>query len=197
MLLDDNTQKGRNRQLALGGLMSALAIVFLTLTSVVPTLKFTMLVLASISVGVVVVECGVRYATLVYVVVSVISFFTVPYKSLPLLFLFFFGIYPIIKLKFESRFNKWLSYAAKLIWLNLFAFILYIVVSNFLKFVASEIVVMFKNLTEMINTYIGDNSIVILLVGVILLNIAFFVYDFVFSNVMIYYEDKIKSRIKF
>lgn len=82
--------------------MGALALVCLLLT-VFPFATYALPALASVFLLPVVIECGKRWALAVYAAVSLLALLIVPDIEARLLFVFFFGYYPIIKSWAEQR----------------------------------------------------------------------------------------------
>ncbi len=82
--------------------MGALALVCLLLT-VFPFATYALPALASVFLMPVVIECGKRWALAVYAAVSLLALLIVSDMEARLLFVFFFGYYPIIKSWAEQR----------------------------------------------------------------------------------------------
>ena len=87
--------------LALCSVLSALGVILIYLGSVFDVLDMSMAVLASLTVIVLVIECGGAYPWLVYAVTSILSLILVPNKASVLSYAFFMGFYPIVKEKIE------------------------------------------------------------------------------------------------
>lgn len=82
--------------------MAALALVCLLLT-VFPFATYSLPLLASVFLMPVVIECGKRWALVVYIAVGLLALLVVPDMEARLLFVFFFGYYPIVKSWAEQR----------------------------------------------------------------------------------------------
>ncbi|MBE6837692.1 MAG: hypothetical protein E7509_06880 [Ruminococcus sp.] len=96
---------------ALGGVCSALAIVLMLITAVVPVLDFAMPAAAGVLMAVIVIEINKKWAVVTYVAVSLVSLLVVPNKEVGLLFAMFMGYYPILKAlleKPESMSTQWI-----------------------------------------------------------------------------------------
>ncbi len=106
--------KTTTRALTLGGLLSALSLLFLVIGAVSPTADLSLYALSSLPVAVAVIELGQRRAWLVYLVISLIGL-AWPGLAFTYLFAFFFGLFPILKAVFESRLNRALAALAKLV----------------------------------------------------------------------------------
>ncbi len=110
------------KQLAYGGVFSALSFVLLFLACVVPTLEMTFYAAASMMPAFMILEYAFssKKATatpgvLVYVTTVILGFLLIPNKVAILPYALFFGIYGIIKYYIEKFGNRWVMLALKLI----------------------------------------------------------------------------------
>ena len=103
-----------SRQLAVGAVVSALAVVLLYISCLLPTLQLTVIAAAGILSAAVLIECGAARAALVYAAVTVLAFLLLPDKSSALFYALFFGHYPIVKYELERINRPALCWAAKL-----------------------------------------------------------------------------------
>ncbi len=103
----------RTARIAWCGMMGALASVCLLLT-VFPFATYALPALASVFLLPVVIECGRRWAVAVYAVVSVLSFLIAPDMEARMLFVLFFGYYPIVKSWTESHCRRVTEWVCKL-----------------------------------------------------------------------------------
>jgi len=108
----------KTRVLTMSALISALAVLTLYFASVWPTGRIGLVALASVFTAAAVVEGGVRPGIGVYVVSSVIALLLVPERSTTLLYIVFFGYYPILKSLFERVRGTALQWLLKLLVLN-------------------------------------------------------------------------------
>ncbi len=123
--------KEKSMHIAIGGVFSALCLLFMFMSAIIPLASFTMPMLAGAALAVVVIENGVRTAALVYFSVSILSAFIVPELDAKLLFILFFGYYSIILPYLDKIRRRWRRVAAKLLIYNA-AMILWYVVSTVL-----------------------------------------------------------------
>lgn len=93
---------GRTRQLALGGLSSALILLSLAAATFLPTAKLALFSLGSLALAVAVIELGQPFAWLVYLAVSLLAL-AWPGLASSWPFLLFFGPYPLIRAVIDSR----------------------------------------------------------------------------------------------
>jgi hypothetical protein len=104
----------RSSQIALGGIFSALCLVLMFMTGLVPFATYALPALAGAMLVAVVIEIGSKMAVLAYIGVSILSVFVVPDREAAMMFLVFFGYYPILKEKMESIPSRMAEYALKL-----------------------------------------------------------------------------------
>ncbi|MBQ9964586.1 MAG: hypothetical protein IJP14_05650 [Clostridia bacterium] len=100
-------------RVALGGILSALSLLILCLT-IFPFATYALPPLAGIALIPLVIECGKKWAFLAYAAVSLLALLIVPDMEAKLLFVAFFGYYPIIKAVFESFHSRLLEWVTKL-----------------------------------------------------------------------------------
>lgn len=95
------------KKIALSGILSALAVTLMAAGSLSEYLDAPSAVLASFAVAITVIEVGGYFPALVYLSVSALSLLLIPNKFGVVMFLCFFGYYPIVKLKMDtSRLSK-------------------------------------------------------------------------------------------
>ena len=109
------------KQIALGGMMAALALVIMNLGGLIPTATFVCPMLCCLILQVVRKLCGDRIAWAWYGAVSILSLLVGPDKEAAAVFLFL-GYYPIIKPKFDKSKFKWLW---KLLYFNAVILLMY------------------------------------------------------------------------
>lgn len=109
----------KSYKIALGGIVSALCIVLMFLSDLLPVGVYAFPIFAGVLIVSVVIESGYPFAFLVYTCVSLLSFFLVQNKEAVLYFIAFFGFYPIIKGLIEKIKNKLIQYVLKYIIFNI------------------------------------------------------------------------------
>ena len=109
----------KTRRLTLSALFSALAFAFLYFSSIWPTGQPGLVAAASLFVAAAVVEAGPVYGLYVFLVSSALSLVFTPNRLPTLLYISFFGHYPIIKSLIERLRMVWLQWALKLMVFNL------------------------------------------------------------------------------
>lgn len=168
--------KERTRKLAVSGILTALIIVSLVLESIVPTGKLGFYVLAAFILAVVILEAGVPWGWISYIVTCLSSFMIVPEKLNILPYVLFFGIYSLLKFHIESLRKTWLEIVLKLAAFNAFLWPAWSIVRFFLP----------PSLIE---------GIGVIIAGVVL-QIAFILYDILFTTWIRYYLEKISPRVR-
>lgn len=127
MLLSDNGGRknlSHASKTALGGMMSALSVIVL-IPSALEILVYVLPMLAGLITMLCVIELSKKWALGVYAATSAISLLIVPNKEAVVMYVAFFGYYPIIKAVFESKLPKALEYLLKFIVFNLSIVIAY------------------------------------------------------------------------
>lgn len=92
-------------KVALGGVLGALSLVCMLLT-IIPTATYALPAIAGVMLMPLVVEWGARFGLTVYAAVSVLALIMAPDKEAALLFVAFFGHYPIIKSLIEKHIRQ-------------------------------------------------------------------------------------------
>ena len=105
-------------KVALGGIVTALSVVCMLLTGLIPMGTFALPGLAGLFLVVIVIELGRKWAWMVYFAVSVLSILFAADKEAALLFVLFLGYYPILKAVLERIRAKWLQIVFKLLIFN-------------------------------------------------------------------------------
>lgn len=99
-------------KIALGGVMASICLMFMFLTSVFPLLAMAIPIYTGALLIIVAVEISSSWAFLTYAAVAVLSLFVTPDKEAAVLFIMFFGYYPILRRILEDKIKfkplKWL-----------------------------------------------------------------------------------------
>ncbi|MBP0972296.1 MAG: hypothetical protein J5851_00150 [Oscillospiraceae bacterium] len=169
-------------RVALGGIVSAFCLMGMFLTGVFPLLYLVLPMLAGLLLLIVVEEVGTEWAWLTYFAVGLLSLFVTFDKEAALIFIMFFGCYPILKLYINRIPTKWLRLIVKLLFFNL------CMVAYF------NLTVYVFGLTELMEAFEdwGKYGGAILLA---ILNPFFLMYDLSLTNMMVLYRKWLKPRI--
>ena len=170
----------KSGKIALGGLLTALGLVLMFLTGLIPIGTYALPAIAGVLLIVAVIEIGAKWAWMIYAAVAVLSLLFAPDKEAALLFVFFFGYYPVLKSYLERISNKALS------WISKFAVFNAAVVACFL------LAVNFLQLPEDSFTIFG---IYLPWVFLILGNVVFLIYDIALSGLVVTYVENLHHRV--
>lgn len=94
-----NIQSGK---VAFGGILVALGVVCMLLTNFIPFATYALPVLAGLTVMLAVIELDKRWAMMIYAATALVSLLLVSDVEAKLIYLMFFGYYPVLKSIFES-----------------------------------------------------------------------------------------------
>lgn len=159
-------REGFSREIALSGILAALAIVIMCLGGLIPVATYVCPVLCAIICFLVHRFCGKRYAWSWYAAVSILSILMGPDKEAALVFVFL-GYYPIIKPLFDRvRFGIIL----KILFFNFSTVVVYLLMIFVLGF-------------ESVISELAGIGYLWLFVLLILGNITFLVLDFVLTHI--------------
>ena len=167
---------------ALGGIISALAVVVMLITYFSPLLVYTAPPFAGILLIVIVNEMGYRWAFGTYVAISLLSVFLIADKESAVYFAMFFGYYPILKLLMDSK----LKVKALRVVLKILLFNCAIAASVALCIYVFHIP--YDDLTE--------KGYILPIVFLVMLNVLLYIYDRLVTALQLLYVNKIGVRIK-
>ncbi len=165
----------KSKQVALAGMLSALAVVILFLGSMVELLDLSAAALAALAVMVAVIELGNGKAFGVYLVSSLLSVLLFP-KTASVVFAAFVGYYPVLKVYLDKIRPKVMQFMAKLVLFNVFLALILWITEGLLG----------------LGSDWGSLGKALFLLG----NLAFILYDFAIGRLAVFYIVKIKNRIR-
>ena len=157
--------------------LAALGVVLLSIGPLIDVLDASLAVLASILCIVAVIEYGKAAPWLVFAVTAVLSLVLMPQNSAALMYLLFFGYYPILKEKLE-RLPRVLSWVIKELIFNT-AMVACIVIIKLLFLPTAEV------------------SLLTYAVLVVLCEVVFILYDIALTRLITFYIYKLRQRFKF
>ncbi len=114
-----NRRKQISFKVALGGVAAALSILLMIAAGLTSTLVYAIPMFTGALLMVLVIELGSGFATAVYVAVSVISLLILGNKEAAVMYVAFFGYYPILKSFLEKHLKPVLCWIVKYIIFNL------------------------------------------------------------------------------
>ena len=161
----------KTRAMTLSALFAALCTISLYIASIWPTGRFGLVAFSSLFAAAAVIEAGLSSGISVYIISSALGMLLLPDKAAPLLYMLFFGYYPVIKSLIEKVSGTALQWILKLLVFN-----------------ASFTVIWFLLRALIFN--LGDNApalAVLYLVG----NVIFALFDYGFTKVIWFYINKV------
>ena len=170
----------KSGKIALGGLLTALGVVLMFLTGLIPIGTYALPAIAGVLLIVAVIEIGAKWAWMIYAAVAVLSLLFAADKEAALLFVLFFGYYPVLKSFLERISNKVLSWISKFAVFNVAVVACFFLAVNFLQ------------LPEDSFTVFG---IYLPWVFLILGNAVFLIYDIALSGLVATYVEKQHHRV--
>lgn len=177
----------KSYRVAFGGISAAIAIVLLMMTGIFPFADYALPAVAGVLSAAAVIELNPKSAWLMYAAVSIISLLVVPRKEPVMLYVFFFGYYPIIK----SNLEKIKSHAVE--WIIKFA------IFNAAVVVCYFILMFLMSSSEMLAEFneFGKYGIYLFWFAG---NIIFLLYDIALTRLLSYYilifREKFINRLK-
>ena len=166
-------------KITFSGIMSALAAAFM-LTSLFPYLTYAIPAIAGVFVMITVVEAGAKWGVASYTVSALLVLLLPGDIEAKMLYIAFFGYYPILKAVLESRCNRVLEYIIKFVVFNIAIVVAY-------RFVATLIGVDMSDMNEF-----GKYTAYILLVAA---NIVFPFYDIALTRLYGVYMARLHRQI--
>ena len=156
-----------SRKVAYSGILLSLNIIVLILVNIIPTNTLFLLGLASLPIAIVIMEYGPKAGIIFYIGSVLLSFIIMANKAQWILYILTFGIYGLIKYIIEKDRSFVQEYILKLLAANILIIFAYMILKQFI--------------------YIPVNILIILV-----FEIAFIIYDFVYSRFIDFYNDKLR-----
>lgn len=123
----------KSREVALLGILLGLNQLFIILSSIIETNTLILMSGAALTVGVIIVESGVRSGIVFYAASCILGFFLTFNKTEIVTYILFFGMYSVVKHLAETRIlNKYIRLAAKLVYFNISLAVIYFTVKMFI-----------------------------------------------------------------
>lgn len=167
----------KSREIALCGMLNALAVVLMNLGSLVPLATFCTPLLAMLVLLPVLEEYGARMGWAVWVSVSILSLLLVTDRETALVYVFF-GWYPMVRPKVAAIKSKVLRFGVKLLICNGLIFTLYGLVLRLMGLTADLL-----DSTRLMNA-------LLLILG----NLVFFLTDLVLQRMTLVWTVKLRKR---
>lgn len=165
-------KKGHTFAIAFAAVLTAFSLVILYAAAVAPTGRLGLVALAGLLPAASVVSTGLWGGLVTYGAVGLLGFLLLPDKGGVILYLVFFGLYPIVKYGIERLKNLLLEIVLKLLFCNgAFALIWFAFRTALLGAVS-----------------FGDLALWMIWIGV---NVVFLVYDYGFSKLIAFYVQRV------
>ena len=165
------------KNMAFAAISTALSVVVLLLSGIMPSGKMALICIASFGVIFVRIYCGNSWAVCGYVITTLLALLLVPQKGSALLYGLFFGYYPLIKLSTERISRKTLRWILRFAVFNAAFMIAYLLLQSVL--------------TAWIN--LNGQSFIVFLISA---NVVFVLYDYALTQMILIYLRKIDGRIR-
>lgn len=172
---------GKSVRVAFCGIITALCTVLMFMTSLIPTATYALPALSGVLLIAVVVELGAGWAWPVYVAASILSLLLAGDKEAAMLFVLFFGYYPILKAAIEKIPGKSICYLLKFAVFNA-SMVIAFLLSIWVLGVPQESFTLF-------GVYL---PFVFLIIG----NLVFLLYDYAVSSLVVTYYQKVHKLVK-
>lgn len=161
------------KDITLGGILIALGIAILYLTTVIKINTIALLTLCSCLIPIAIIRSNLKTAFFVYISTSIISFFIVPINY-ALLYTLFFGVYGIIKFFIEKTGKLLIELVLKVLYFNLILGFALLFLDKLLPIIE-------------INIHTG----LLLCIS----QIAFIIYDYAMTIFLTYFLEKINKKL--
>ncbi len=177
--------------IAFGGILTAISVILLYLTRLIPTNTLTLLALLSFIPPIALMEKGLKIAVLVYICTAISSFLFAP-LNISLLYILLFGIYGIIKGFIERMNRPLIEVILKLVFFNIAFLVTFFLFKGLLG-------IDFESIFNKFLSYFSHdllNSTSKFVIIYLLFQPAFLIYDYALTLLVGYYDDYIKKYIK-
>ncbi|MBW4828525.1 MAG: hypothetical protein KZY61_11180 [Clostridiaceae bacterium] len=115
----------KSKAVAYGGLLTALSVIFIYLSTIVPYNKLLFLFFSTLIIPIGLILTNVKNSLYIYIASSVLSLLLLGMRGNVLSYILFFGPYGIIKNFIEKIDNLFIEIILKLIYFNITSFVLY------------------------------------------------------------------------
>lgn len=172
----------QTKKLALCGVFAGLSLAIMWMISFIPAMDYALPAMAGLLVIPVISEYGRRWALGVYLAAGILGMLLVPNKIVPLLYVGFFGYYPILKSLFARRLPLW---AERLLLQGIFnvAAVSAVLLGGWLFGIEGD---------DMLG-FLGPYAPLVMLLCA---NIAFFAFDYAIGNFWRVYDKKWRKKLQ-
>jgi hypothetical protein len=174
--MNEKNKPFSSKKISLGGILLALTVITLFAESILPTSKLSLYALSSFFVSVMVIESGVKTGWVFYIASVLLSLIVVQNKIELIPYIAFFGNYGLIKLFIERLRNIFVEYVLKVLYFSAW---LTAAVLFFQRFFMENLKIEFP-----------------WWIIIVLFEVVFIVYDYVYTLFVRYYSVKFKKLLK-
>lgn len=164
--------------LTLSAILAGLGLIFLYLSALIPSGRWSMVAVAGLLPAAAVISIGLWGGVATYAVTGLLGFFLVPSQINVLLYLLFFGIYPVVKSLLERLDNPWLTLLGKLAFFNAILTVFCLGLSALFL--------------PALPTWLLGKRWFLYLVG----NVVFLAYDYGFTKLIGFYMARVHKKLK-
>ena len=162
------------------GVIAALGTVLMLLAGVVQIATLALPAIAGVLLIAIVLELGPKWAWGAYAVISILSLLLAAEKEAALMFILFFGYYPILKASLDRIRKKWLSWIAKLLVFNAAMIADYFLAVYLLQIPQEDFMLFGVSI-----------PLLLLLLG----NVVFVIYDYALFGLVVMYCRRIRDKL--
>lgn len=169
-------KRNQATRVAFGGMLAAVSLTLMLLTRAVPFSEMALPAIAGVLLISAVMEMGTGWALVIYAAVSLLSLLVAFGNGAALYYIFFFGLYPIVKNRLERIRLRPVQWAAKLLIFNACAAALYFLFTRIFGIPAA----------------VARYGLALVAAVV---NLTFILYDFALSRMIVLYVYKIRKML--
>ena len=173
-------QMRQSSKTAVCAMVAALSVVVMMLT-VIPVLTYTAPAFAGLLLIIIVIEIDKKWAVGVYAAVSALGLLIATDKEAAVMYLVFFGYYPIIKAILESKLPRWAEIVIKFLLFNAAMVGCYFI-----------LIKVFGMSMDDMNELGKYGPLILLAMG----NVVFLLYDFALTKLVIVYQMKWQDKFR-
>lgn len=162
-------------------MLTALTVTVMLATGIMPFMTYALPAVAGFIITVAVLELNNKWAWMVFFSVSLICLFLVPDKEAAIIYIFFFGYYPIIKKTLESKLPGIWEWIVKFLLFNAAMVVAYLIIINVFGIPLDE------------SGEFGEYAAAVLMA---LGNVVFICYDIALSKLIIAYIKIWQPRVR-
>lgn len=165
------------KRLAFCGVLTAVSIAIMFMTAVIPIATYAIPAVCGALLLFAVIEFSKKQAMLIYLAVSILSFFIIPDRDASIAYIILFGYYPILKSLLEGKFKRFFVYVFK-----------------FMVFVLATAV--FLLLSGLISGFevMKNYPLWVYVIGVLVAIITLFCYDYCLTLLIDAYLNRVREK---